>query len=132
MVFEKEELALLNSNLKEKLSKLDTKSEESRTLEIKSSDKTHFIDLNHLRYISAENDGGRFYLEDGRSIWLDISLKALLDKLPNDRYIRIYRGTIVNLDHVEWVNHSSLRMKAGEDLKIGRTYKTNLTNVFKA
>lgn len=59
-------------------------------------------------------------------MWLDISLKSLLDRLNGDKFVRIHRSTIVNLDHVEWVNHSSLKMRNGEDLKIGRTYKKDI------
>ena len=143
LVFEKSELELINSKLKAQIKIKEEKEQQEKEMipvakpfqvldkiEIKSTDKTHLISVQSILYFSAEDNGVRLYLEDGKSLWSDQRLKTLEDKLLGTNFSKIYRSTVVNFSHVDWVNHSSLMMLNGTELKIGRTYKADIKKLF--
>ena len=124
LVFRTNELTQLNIQLKNRLNKpVQTKTLDK--IEVKSLDKKYLIDFEDIIYISAEDSGARIYLSD-KSIWSDLKLKAISDLLPKENFIKIYRSTIINIEKLEWVNHATLKMVSGEELKIGRTYKNDI------
>lgn len=127
LVYKNEEIVHINKLLKKRLKEAEQKSLEENTqkLRIKSLGKIYQISDETIRYIKAEDDGVRIFLEDS-SIWSDTSLKNFFAQLNQENFIQIYRSTIINLDFVEWVNNSSLRLNNGVELKIGRTYKEKL------
>ncbi len=131
LVFEKSELVDVNRVLKEKLSLLsiETSKLELPKLELKGANKIHFIDPLLITYISAEDDGIRIHTNNG-STWFDMSLKKILAKLPQQQFLKIYRSTIINLKYLEWVNHATLRLNEGTELKIGRTFKEDILKRF--
>ena len=57
-----------------------------------------------------------------------LSIKQLLDKLPNDKFLQVHRMCVVNLDYVEYVDtvNGFIRMKNGEQVEIGITYKSDI------
>jgi DNA-binding LytR/AlgR family response regulator len=130
LVFKNEELAELNLNLSNKIKAKKEKNPEIviSSINIKVSDKIHTIRVDEIRYIKAEDDGVRIFTEL-KSLWTDLSLKSIHSILPNDKLIRIYRSTIVNISFIDWVNHITLSMKDGTELKIGRSYKDNLKKI---
>lgn len=133
LIFEKRELKTLNATLQEKVAVLKkgrSKKLPTNKLELKSVNKIHLIDISTIRYIKAEDEGCRLYLGE-ESIWVESSLKNLLEKLPADLFVRIYRSTVVHVSFIAWVNHASLQMQDGTDLRIGRTYKGEILRRFK-
>ena len=94
-------------------------------LNVKSSDKIHKLDLTKIKYAKAEDDGVRVFFEES-SLWLDITLKKFQLQSEGAGFLRIYRSTIVNLAFIEWVNHVTLKLKGGTELRIGRTYKPQI------
>ena len=68
------------------------------------------LDLREVRYIKSESNYARFHL-DGRSVTSLLNLKDLELKLPAT-FIRVHRSYIVNLQHIEKLDH--------DDIKIGR------------
>jgi len=98
----------------------------SNKIGVKSLDKIHQIEVNNIVYCKAEDNGVRFYLRENKSIWSTIEFKALFNLLPKLHFAQVFRGTIINMTHLEWINDSTLKMSNGDELKIGRTYKKNL------
>ena len=124
LVFKTEELTLLNTQLKKKLNK-PAGTKDRHKIEIKCIDKQYLIEFDDIIYLIAEDNGTRIYLTD-KSIWSDLKLKSVSELLPADNFLKIYRSTIINIDKLEWVNHATLKMVTGEELKIGRTYKSDI------
>ena len=132
LLFAKDELEDLNKRLQGHVLQLEAASQETSTqdkLEVKSLDKIHMIDTVDLLYITAENDGVRLHLNGGGSIWTDVSMKKLMNRLSGD-FVKIFRSTVVNMNNIKWVNHSTLKMKNNMELKVGRTYKNDLITHF--
>ena len=135
LIFEKEELVEINKNLKLQI----TSNEKSKTsiskydlpkIEVKVSDKLYLIEHDTIEYINAEDNGVRIYCTDG-SYWSDQTLKEIFQKLPAQNFLKIFRSTVVNTNHIKWINHSTLKMINGAELKIGRTFKNQIISQFK-
>ncbi len=123
LVFEKDELIIINKRIEETLKSLSIqKSTMGSSIKIKSRDKIHNLNLDDIKYVKAEDNGVRIFYEES-SLWLDISLKHFENLSENNDFIKIYRSTVVNLKYVEWINHVTLRLKGDIELKIGRAYK---------
>lgn len=131
LVFEKSELVDVNRVLKEKLALLSAETSKLSIpkLELKGTNKIHFIDPMIITYISAEDDGVRIHTEKG-STWFDLSLVKISVLLPEQQFLRIFRSTVINLKYLDWVNHATLRLNEGTELKIGRTYKEDILRRF--
>ena len=84
------------------------------------------VDLRDIIYCKSDAEGVRIFLKGSKSIWSGIRLKDFKEKLPQSNFLRIFRSTIINVYHLEWVNHATLKMVNGDELKIGRTYKDDL------
>jgi len=52
-------------------------------------------------------------------------------KKPQAQFLKIYRSTLINISFLEWVNHATLRLKNGTELKISRIYKEAILTRFK-
>jgi len=71
-----------------------------------------------------------------RTVLLDGSLTALLDKLPAGRFARVHRTTVVRLDRIveiAGIGHGDalLTLHGGTRLKLSRRYRANLAGWFK-
>ena len=127
LIFEKQELLQLNDKLKENLiSKADSKPQlPSNKLEIKSLNKVQIVEVSDIIYASSEEQGVRIHMSN-RSFWCSMKLKEIQNQLPEENFIKIYRSVIININQVEWFNHATLKMINGDELKIGRTYKSDI------
>lgn len=134
LIFENNELQKLNVQLEQKTKALADKhspNTETKELSIHSNDKTYFVPMINIRYAHAEDDGIRVYFDDV-SKWTKVSLKNFEQELEKDSFVRISRGTIVNVKHIAWINTNTLKMKAGAELKIGRVYKPKIKEILEA
>ena len=128
LIFQNNELQKVNEQLELKTKALLKKPKVEGAKEeitIKTKDKSYFVPLNKITYVQAEDDGVRVYFED-TSKWTDISLKNFNQELNSGAFVQIGRGVIVNIKHIAWINTNTLKMKAGAELKIGRTYKPQI------
>jgi len=124
LIFQIEELKVINAKLKDKLNK-STKEEK---IEVRLIDKIIYLEANEVTHITAEDDGCRIHsIKD--SYWVHERLKTIKDKL-NENFIQVHRTTIINIEFVVWVNHTSLKLSNGLEIKIGRTYKHELKEGF--
>ena len=135
LVFKNQELESINQQLEKKTRTIenkvvaDVKGVPSK-VQFKSADKVYLLELEQIKYVQAEDDGTRVFYED-TSNWTDASLKEMSKQLPQDSFVQIFRSTIVNINHIGWVNTTSLKMKDGTELKISRTYKQRIKDVIK-
>jgi tetratricopeptide (TPR) repeat protein len=128
LVFKNQELENLNQKLRERSTAIQEKKRiipVASNIQFKSNDKTFIIEPDRVRYVQAEAEGTRIFF-DQEDRWTDLSLKQLNNQLTDDLFIQVFRSTIVNLQHIDWINTTTLQMKDGTKLKIGRTYKKKI------
>jgi len=133
LIFANTELKDLNENLEQKIISLkeNPSKNQSGILTLKSLDKLYNIKFNLIKYIKAEDEGVRVFFEN-TSIWSPNPMKSISIRLPEESFIKIYRSTIVNIQFIQWVNHITLLLRDGTELKIGRTFKEKIINRFKS
>ncbi len=65
-------------------------------------------------------------------MWGDLTLREFISMLnEHNDFIQCFRSTIVNIKFIDWVNHATLKMINGDELKIGRVYKENNISKFR-
>ena len=129
-IFEKEEIAKLNAQLQKKLQDGNSIIPKSRDkLELKGLDKVHMVIPEEIIYIAAEDNGTRIYTHNS-SVWSAVKFKEVYAQLDKSSFLQIYRSKVINIHKLEWVNHATLMMSNGDELKIGRTYKKELKDIF--
>ena len=92
---------------------------------VKSDYKIHRIRLDQICFIEGYQEYVKIHFEDQRSILTLLSLKRLADVLPKDRFIRIHKSYIINVDYIENLHLKNIWV-AGSELKIGKNYEEEL------
>ena len=67
---------------------------------VKSGYKLIRIELNDVRYIESQHEYIRIHLAGGNPVMTQMSMKALEEQLPADRFMRVHRSFIVNLSKI--------------------------------
>lgn len=120
--FEKRIIELFN------LYKKKSKKSAARTkLPIKQGNKTVLIDPADIMYITASGYYAEIFLENKKYV-LRESLNNLCETLDSNKFVRIHRSSIVNLQHVKEIVHSEFseidaRMADNSLLHISKSYK---------
>ncbi|WP_423363643.1 LytR/AlgR family response regulator transcription factor [Mycoplasma sp. P36-A1] len=96
---------------------------ELEKLSISYNKKTKFIDINKIVYIESANRKTYIYTIDKEEIPTTEKMQDLEDKLSHDKFFRIHKSYIINLDHIsslEYYGHNSydIRMKHYTSIRI--------------
>ncbi|MEX0996838.1 MAG: LytTR family DNA-binding domain-containing protein [Flavobacteriaceae bacterium] len=91
---------------------------------VKSNLKKRKVFLNELKYIEALGDYVKL-VTDHESLVVLSTMKSFAALLPNERFMRIHKSYIVNLDRVERYNSKSVEIEK-EFLPLSRNKKTAL------
>ena len=81
------------------------------------------ININDIRYIESQSEYLKFYMADGTTPMVLMSIKRMIEILPADAFVRIHRSYIVNMNHVIEISHMRLKMDSNTFLPVGDTYK---------
>ncbi len=87
-----------------------------KDLFVKSGYKIVRTSLEDILYIEGMREYVRIHLIDGRSIISLLSLHALDEQLPSDKFMRVHRSYIVNLQKITTIEHN--RIIFNEKVKI--------------
>jgi DNA-binding LytR/AlgR family response regulator len=102
----------------------DTISRSNDFITVKADYKLYKINFDDIHYIEGQHEYVSFYTKDKRVTAL-YSLKALEDQLPRDKFIRVHKSYIVNIDHISEIEQVSLTV-AGHKVPIGGSYRDSL------
>jgi len=97
---------------------------------VKSNLKKRKVFLNELRYIEALGDYVKLVTEHDALVVLS-TMKAFESILPDDRFMRIHKSYIVNLDKVERYNSKVIELD-NEELPLSRNRKAGLIEALAA
>lgn len=81
------------------------------------------INISDIRYIESQSEYLKLYMQNGPSLMVLMSIRRMSEILPADRFVRIHRSYIVNMNHVKEVSKLRIRMDAETILPIGDLYK---------
>ena len=105
--------------------------EDQEFLTIRADYKLNKIPYDDIVYIEGLDDYVKINLVDGKKITARISMKSILEKLPENLFIRVHRSYIVPLKNIKSIQNKVLYLDELE-IPIGDTYRTAVLDKFKA
>jgi two-component system LytT family response regulator len=113
--------------LKEALQEIQRESRDNERISIKSGSRIIFLRKGLIEWIEAQGDYVKLHIGK-ESHMLRETMAAAVARLDPNRFVRIHRSRIVNLDHVReirplWGGDYSVLMRDGTELTMSRTYR---------
>ena len=116
--------SLLESSVAEK-SKI---SDSREYIFIKSDYKTVRVSVNDITYIEGMREYVRIHLDSGKPLMPLISLRILEEQLPSDRFMRVHRSYIVNLQKIATIEHNRIVFDGKVYIPVSDQYKDQFNN----
>ena len=104
--------------------------EDENYIFVKSNLKNRKVFLNKLKYIEALGDYVKFVTEKDNFVVL-ATMKSFESQLPSDKFLRIHKSYIVNLDKIERYNSRNIEIDK-QQIPLSRHKKTNLIEALAA
>lgn len=103
------------------------------TLCLKSYSDYHFIKIDDINYLRADNNTTDIYLKSGKKITALKTLKCFEDCLPK-KFIRIHNSYIINTTIVKRISFGKFKIYLAvdgnyENLPFSRSYRHNVKNL---
>jgi len=76
--------------------------QEDKTLLVKSNKKTYPVNLSDIYYIESHGDYLKLYRENDHLL-LHETLKSFINKLPANRFLKVHRSFVINIQKVEYI-----------------------------
>lgn len=103
----------------------------SSMLFTKVGDRLIKIPINEIRFAQADADKYISVFLENKELACRISLKELLNQLP-ESFMQIHRSVVINLDYLCEINEKNQTVNMlGHELSIGRKYRKELNSRFK-
>ena len=104
--------------------------EDSDYLTIRADYKLNKILYDDILFIEGLDDYVKIHLIDNKKITARISMKSILEKLPEKLFIRVHRSFIVPIKKITSIQNKVLYLN-NQEIPIGDTYKSIISEKFK-
>ena len=124
------------AEIKEQLLRaLRAKNAPSQRLVIKSGSRMLFLHPEKIEWVEAEKDYVRLHVGKETHLIRE-TMNEIENKLQSDRFVRVHRSTIVNLDHVKEMKplpsgEYDISMRDGTALRLSRGYRARLMDLLR-
>lgn len=88
------------------------------------------VNSSDILFIEGLDDYLRIHLHQQQPLIVRMTMKALLEKLPPNAFIRVHRSYIVPFDRIELVRNKTILI-AGQEIPIGNSYEAAFFSQFK-
>lgn len=88
---------------------------------VKSDYKNIRINTRDILYIEGFDDYIRIHLDSEKSIFTLMSLKSVMEKLPESDFIRVHRSYIVPIKKIQRIYNQHIQL-ADKEIPIGKSY----------
>lgn len=102
------------------------KKQASESLFVRSEYKMVKIELDEIEYIEGLEDYIKIHIVNSKPILTLMTMKAFIEKLPSEKFLRIHRSYIVALDKLISVSNKKVLLKNGKTLPVSDTYAADL------
>lgn len=103
-------------------------SAENNYLFIKADYKIIRIDINTILYIESQNEYVRIFTDDTKPVVTLLSMKALEERLPPSRFMRVHRSYIVNLQKIPAIANNRIIFGKETYIPVSNLYKEKFNN----
>ena len=98
-------------------------------IQLKTGYSTVHVPVTAIRYIEGRNNYACFHLDHRNDVVSQITLKSVMEMLPEGKFARIHRSYIVPLWRIEKRSATAVKLMGVEEtLPVGRAYKETLNN----
>jgi two-component system, LytTR family, response regulator len=87
------------------------------------------INIDDILFIEGLDDYLKIHLTQQKPIIARLTMKALLEKLPADIFVRVHRSYIVSLTHIEKLRNKVITI-AGTEIPVGISYEAAFMALF--
>jgi len=121
-------LALRDSTNSDSLP-LGEQSAEKECISIRADHKTSLVRYSNIVYIESAGEYVRLHLADGGHLVTLFRLKNMESALPSERFVRVHRSFIVNLEHVTGYTKGQVFLTGDEYAPIGENYRDSFAAI---
>ena len=94
---------------------------EEKAVFVKSDYQNVRIPTKDIHFIEGFDDYIRIHVDTGKSIYTLMRLKSMLEKLPENEFIRVHRSYIVPINRIQRVFNQQIQL-GNKDIPIGKSY----------
>jgi two-component system LytT family response regulator len=98
-------------------------SSEKECISVRADHKTTLVRYSNIIYLESAGEYVRLHLADGSKLVTLFRLKNMESTLPAERFVRVHRSFIVNLEHITGYTKGRVFLSGGEYVPIGENYK---------
>lgn len=96
---------------------------EATHLFVKADYKMVRVATDDILYIEGQSEYIRIYTDTGKPLMTHLSMKAIEERLPANRFMRVHRSYIVNLGKVKEVSRDRIVYNGSTYIPVGDQYK---------
>ena len=114
------------------LDNIQQKQEEKKRIVLKEMSAHHIIKIDDILMCHAEGSYTRFYFENGETLIASKHLKEYESLLPSNKFFRVHRSYLINLDKVIKYERSEggiIMLKGGQQIPVSVRKRENLTSI---
>ena len=90
---------------------------------VKSDYKLIRIELDDIKYIESQHEYIKIHLINSIPVMTQLSMKAIEEQLPTDRFIRVHRSYIVNLKKISVIERNRIVFDGKVYIPVSEQYK---------
>ncbi|HEU4791070.1 MAG TPA: LytTR family DNA-binding domain-containing protein, partial [Flavobacterium sp.] len=103
--------------------KLQNQNPEQQYLFVRADYSLNKILLSDILFIEGLDDYLKIHIQNQKTIVARMTMKALLQKLPETEFIRVHRSFIVSISKIEKVRNKIIYIN-GEEIPVSASYET--------
>lgn len=123
------ELRALRDGVKSDSVPVGEQSTEKECISIRADHKTSLVRFSNIVYLESAGEYVRLHLADGGELVTLFRLKNMETALPADRFVRVHRSFIVNLEHVTGYTKGRVFLTGNDYAPIGENYKDSFAAI---
>jgi len=105
-----------------------TKAPDQDNLFVRSEYKMVKIELNEIEFIEGLEDYIKIHINNNKPVLTLMTMKAFIEKLPADKFLRIHRSYIIPLNKIVSVINRKVLMGSGKTFPVSDTYAALLND----
>lgn len=104
------------------------KDHQGETLLIRSDYSLVRVSASNILFVEAADDYLKIHQPDRHPLVVRMTMKTILDMLPQEHFIRIHRSYIISIRHIDHIRNKSVSI-AGRELPVGGNYEADLSRL---
>lgn len=103
-------------------SRVQPKTQPEESVFVRSEYKMVKIELNDIDYVEGLEDYIKIHIAGSRPVLTLMTMKAFIEKLPAEKFLRVHRSYIVSLNKIGSVGNKKIILKNGTVLPVSESY----------